>query len=564
MDADNDPDVLATSFLTDSVIWYEAPGWTKHPMQIPFNGAYSVMGTDIDGDNEKDILATGYVDGWVGYFKAPFWSFIPVGFQLDGAMGVDVGDINGDSQPDIVATGNIANDVVWYEAPFWTKHYIDLNLVGAHNVSVEDMDADNDLDVVVTADFADSVVWYANQGGTPVGWEQKVIDDDLRGAMGLYITDLDGDSDPDVLATGYDDLPHIPIDVVWYKNETTSWGQNIVAHRLKGATAVSAADMNNDTFLDVVATGRTLGELVWYEAPFWTEHFIDLDLDSAYGLYIADMDGDNDLDVVATGFAADDVVWYENNLLRISSQMGGNEHLNLPIEDNQTTTNSIFINVSETMPQSYILVGVEVVIDTVLHTADGDLEFTITHDGKTDSLIYRKGGNGDNFFNTILTDLASIPIDSGSAPFSGNYRPYHPLSKFNGLDPNGEWTLSIYDGVPGNTGSLEAWSLRLSYEIVTGIEPQTTSVPTEYQLFQNYPNPFNPVTNISFQLPHSGKVRIDIYNILGQRVATVIDRYLPGGSYRYPWKPQTLASGVYIYRLQSENYSSVKKMIFMK
>jgi hypothetical protein len=100
--------------------------------------------------------------------------------------------------------------------------------------------------------------------------------------------------------------------------------------------------------------------------------------------------------------------------------------------------------------------------------------------------------------------------------------------------------------------------------VVTGIEPQALGIPTEYQLFQNYPNPFNPVTNISFQLPHSGKVRIDIYNILGQRVATVIDRYLPTGSYRYPWKPESLASGVYIYRLQSGNYSAVKKMILLK
>jgi hypothetical protein len=83
-------------------------------------------------------------------------------------------------------------------------------------------------------------------------------------------------------------------------------------------------------------------------------------------------------------------------------------------------------------------------------------------------------------------------------------------------------------------------------------------------LYQNYPNPFNPITNISFELPHAGKVRLNIYNILGQRLTTVLDKALPAGKYSYFWKPENVASGVYIYQLEIGNTRLTKKMILMK
>ena len=73
-------------------------------------------------------------------------------------------------------------------------------------------------------------------------------------------------------------------------------------------------DMDGDNDLDVVASSHRANKVVWYEAPTWKWHIIDSNLDSARELRIADMDGDNDLDVVAAGYLANDIVWYENAL----------------------------------------------------------------------------------------------------------------------------------------------------------------------------------------------------------------------------------------------------------
>ncbi|NIR52986.1 T9SS type A sorting domain-containing protein [candidate division KSB1 bacterium] len=88
------------------------------------------------------------------------------------------------------------------------------------------------------------------------------------------------------------------------------------------------------------------------------------------------------------------------------------------------------------------------------------------------------------------------------------------------------------------------------------IEGKTTeSLPENYRLFQNYPNPFNPETVIEYQLPHDGKVTLEIFSILGQKVRTLVDENKSAGYYRLIWDGtndagQRLASGVYLYRIQ--------------
>jgi Secretion system C-terminal sorting domain len=89
--------------------------------------------------------------------------------------------------------------------------------------------------------------------------------------------------------------------------------------------------------------------------------------------------------------------------------------------------------------------------------------------------------------------------------------------------------------------------------------------PDDYNLSQNYPNPFNPTTKIKFYLKQTGKVKLDIYNILGQQVAELINQELPSGFHEVEFNASGLASGTYIYRLNAGNkFTSVKKMILEK
>jgi len=89
-------------------------------------------------------------------------------------------------------------------------------------------------------------------------------------------------------------------------------------------------------------------------------------------------------------------------------------------------------------------------------------------------------------------------------------------------------------------------------------------IPDDFKLFNNYPNPFNPETKIRYNLPKNTKVKLNIYNIVGRQVKTLIDDYKTAGSYEVIFDGSELASGVYLYTLEAGDYKDVKKMILLK
>ena len=100
---------------------------------------------------------------------------------------------------------------------------------------------------------------------------------------------------------------------------------------------------------------------------------------------------------------------------------------------------------------------------------------------------------------------------------------------------------------------------------LTGVKDNKIQIPDNYELKQNYPNPFNPSTKIKFFLKESGKVKLDVYNIIGQKVAELINEELPTGFHDINFNASNLASGIYIYRLNVGNkFVSAKKMILAK
>lgn len=90
------------------------------------------------------------------------------------------------------------------------------------------------------------------------------------------------------------------------------------------------------------------------------------------------------------------------------------------------------------------------------------------------------------------------------------------------------------------------------------------SVPTQYSLDQNYPNPFNPSTSISYSIAKDGFVKLNIFNILGQQVSTLVNQVQSPGKYKVHFDASKLTSGVYFYKLDSDGLSVVKKMILIK
>lgn len=91
-----------------------------------------------------------------------------------------------------------------------------------------------------------------------------------------------------------------------------------------------------------------------------------------------------------------------------------------------------------------------------------------------------------------------------------------------------------------------------------------SEIPQKYELRQNYPNPFNPVTTISYELPVQGSVKINVFNVLGGLVKTLVKGIQKPGKYSVNWDASHNASGIYFYKLETENYSETKKMILIK
>ncbi|MBN2029249.1 T9SS type A sorting domain-containing protein, partial [bacterium] len=104
----------------------------------------------------------------------------------------------------------------------------------------------------------------------------------------------------------------------------------------------------------------------------------------------------------------------------------------------------------------------------------------------------------------------------------------------------------------------------------TGVEiVEDDHIPDSFHLSQNFPNPFNPETSIIFQVPHACDIHLDIFNIHGEHIATLASGSTPPGTFEVQWDAKNdfghpVPSGFYIYRLQSEHFTSTKKMLLLK
>jgi len=144
-----------------------------------------------------------------------------------------------------------------------------------------------------------------------------------------------------------------------------------------------------------------------------------------------------------------------------------------------------------------------------------------------------------------------------------------------GLAP-GTYTLSIdrlgYQEAPvasatvsySITGKPDNASVDFSIDETTDVEQPSSRQPVKFMLMQNYPNPFNPSTTIDYTLEQAGMVTLKVYNLLGQEVYTLVDGYQNAGSYHTTLNAQGLSSGIYFYRLKTQNAVQTRKMILLQ
>jgi len=177
---------------------------------------------------------------------------------------------------------------------------------------------------------------------------------------------------------------------------------------------------------------------------------------------------------------------------------GTSSVINVPIED------------------SGFMLEVTVDID-ITHPDRGELQVLLTGPDGREVLLHDQTGSG-------MADLA------GNWPATLTVDGPGSLDDFLDLSNKGDWTLTVIDSVPGNTGTLNSWGLHFTLvRYVTPVRDGTT--PRVTMLGPNVPNPFNPRTEISFDLVRSGQTRLSIFDVRGMLVRRLLDENLPAGTH---------------------------------
>ncbi len=181
----------------------------------------------------------------------------------------------------------------------------------AHAVYVVDLDGDGDSDIVTASTDENRLIWLENDGNQV--FTERALPADLTGAYELAVSDLDQDGDLDLLGVAFtgDDL-------IWYENDGA---ENFTSHAiaidtLDAAHSVSVADLNGDGFLDVVVAAQGDAAVYWFEndgAESFTQRTVDTGRTNVRISDVGDIDGDGDIDVVSAVQGADEVVWHEND-----------------------------------------------------------------------------------------------------------------------------------------------------------------------------------------------------------------------------------------------------------
>jgi hypothetical protein len=175
-----------------------------------------------------------------------------------------------------------------------------------------------------------------------------------------------------------------------------------------------------------------------------------------------------------------------------------------------------------------------------------------------DSMVYRT--------NVILDEQADSLLTPNKYVFLGSrMKPVGTFSGFTGDNPNGVWRIRVRrtSGF-GSGGELVAWGLQINNSTMVGVETVSNEAPANYILEQNYPNPFNPSTNVKFAVPVRGYISLRVFDVLGKEVAVLVNKEMNAGSYNVDFDGSRLPSGVYFYKLETEAFTDVKKMLLVK
>jgi hypothetical protein len=442
--------------------------------------------------------------------RIPIRSVSTVPIQSYGAYG---GDFNGDRALDLAIPNEISNDVRLFlndgrggYGPF-TIHPIPGGSRPSPNEGA-DFNGDGRLDYVVGNTGNDLLALFTGNGAG--GFSQVTTHTAAASVRGVALLDLEGDGDIDV-ATANRTASNLSL----FRNDgrgVLSTAQPVEAN-CSQETALAAADMNGDGALDLVVGAYGSSEIAVLLND-GTGGFTFSQKRSARGrpwmIAVGDVNGDGKADVVSANSTA-------NNAAVL---MG----------DGTGRLDSAAV---------YSTGGFPLAIDVGDIDGDGDLDLVTSNFSGVSWSVFENPGNG------LFGNRRTLPA-SGAGSCATLYDP----------DNDGDLDMAGIDEIDD--------LLFLFRNAPPSAVGQGTDVPAGPRLEQNYPNPFNPSTTIRFTLLHPGFVRLVLYDVLGRAVRTVLEGSMEGGSHEVAFDAAGLASGVYLYELQTPGFRDTRMMVLAR
>ncbi len=251
-----------------------------------------------------------------------------------------------------------------------------------------------------------------------------------------------------------------------------------------------------------------------------------------------------------------------NNTIRFESSWGYQNFAGVDLEPAGTGTPSISLRVPDLTSFDVVQLKSEgtTYVPSNFKTVDLGASSTLTWSfnaptaGNYGVVVFYQAPNGSQGVNLSIGGQA-IPVLTLEG-VSGDSAASSVLSPVVSI-PAGATTIQLTGG-----NVLVDW-IQVVQKIVSSIE-ERPEIPNGFALSQNYPNPFNPMTKINFDLGKASNVKLTVFNILGQKVVTLVDKFMNAGAYSVDFNASSLASGVYLYSIEAGDFKMNKKMVLLK
>lgn len=320
-------DVMAGAY------WYEAPDWKRHEiMEVKqfdktktYSNSFLNFSMDVDQDGWIDLIrvdwpGTGLVWHQNPQNKSGHWKQHMIHDHQGNESPAHI-DVNGDGRKDIVCNDPERKHIIWLEAPSekgdteWKKHIISQKegIPGTHQythgLGVADLNFDGRMDVLINKGW-----WEGPEDPSQEEWTFHPVDWGPDCAQ-MYVYDVDGDSDPDVISSSAHNYG-----IWWYEQKiqmdnSVQWIQHPIDHSFSQSHSLAFKDVNLDGYPDLITGkrhyahnghdpgGKDPALLYWYQyvpgiIPQWIPHLIDDDSGSGLNLVVEDINGDDKLDIV--------------------------------------------------------------------------------------------------------------------------------------------------------------------------------------------------------------------------------------------------------------------------